>query len=531
MSGPDAGREHIPFRVLVGVTGHRALRSPEQVAVRIDEALARIRSLVPVRPETPVVLDALSPIAEGADRLVAQRVLATPGAQLEVVLPLPVQSYLQDFAAEDLRDEFARLLSRSRRTIDLPPAPTREAAYERVGRYVVDECDVLVAVWDGKPAAGRGGTAEIVEYARRTRCPLVLVPSDGAGEIAFEPGANINLAAFERLHAFNTEPLNVAAAARMEQRERDALVTPAGHASIAEPAVRSCTDTLLPPFVRADALAVRYQRRYYRAGTALYLFASAAVAAAAFQALFAPARHALAWVETALVAGALALAIAITRGRWHAKWIDYRLLAERLRSGIFLAVAGVDAARLSSPRHVEQSVSPRDWVTSAFDAVWASRPVRTGAPAAVGQLRDLLLSAWLRPQIRYQDRTSARYVGRHRWLSLAGIVLFSLTFLAAVSHVVPGVPESAHPYFWYAAIVLPAFAAAVTAIRTHHECRRNADRAAAMARKLTELAAKMEVVRDADLLLQLARETEQTMLSENEEWRAVVRFSEIKAPV
>jgi hypothetical protein len=41
----------------------------------------------------------------------------------------------------------------------------REDAYARAGHAIVDASDVLVALWDGKPARGRGGTAEIVQYA------------------------------------------------------------------------------------------------------------------------------------------------------------------------------------------------------------------------------------------------------------------------------------------------------------------------------------------------------------------------------
>ncbi|MFJ8953478.1 hypothetical protein ACIRO1_25525 [Streptomyces sp. NPDC102381] len=35
------------------------------------------------------------------------------------------------------------------------------------GKEVVDQSDVLLAVWDGKPAGGKGGTADVVAYAQR----------------------------------------------------------------------------------------------------------------------------------------------------------------------------------------------------------------------------------------------------------------------------------------------------------------------------------------------------------------------------
>jgi hypothetical protein len=33
------------------------------------------------------------------------------------------------------------------------------------GRTVADRCDLLLAVWDGQPAAGLGGTADVVSHA------------------------------------------------------------------------------------------------------------------------------------------------------------------------------------------------------------------------------------------------------------------------------------------------------------------------------------------------------------------------------
>jgi len=43
------------------------------------------------------------------------------------------------------------------------------------GEKIVEEADIVVAVWDGKPAAGLGGTADIVEYARELEKPLIWI--------------------------------------------------------------------------------------------------------------------------------------------------------------------------------------------------------------------------------------------------------------------------------------------------------------------------------------------------------------------
>ena len=83
------------------------------------------------------------------------------------VLPLPADNYEDDFATEASRDEFRTLLGRAvRHEIVGPDAGgSRESAYERAGHRVVDASDLLLALWDGEPSRGRGGTAEIIDYA------------------------------------------------------------------------------------------------------------------------------------------------------------------------------------------------------------------------------------------------------------------------------------------------------------------------------------------------------------------------------
>jgi hypothetical protein len=57
----------------------------------------------------------------------------------------------------------------------LPATATREEAYEATGLYVVEHSDVLIAVWDGRPARGRGGTASIVATAREQGLPMAWI--------------------------------------------------------------------------------------------------------------------------------------------------------------------------------------------------------------------------------------------------------------------------------------------------------------------------------------------------------------------
>ncbi len=113
----------------------------------------------------------LSPLAEGADRLVAREVLSRPNSELVVPLPVSREEYLNS----ELRDEFLELIERAIEVIQLPPAASREASYERAGHYVLNNCDLLLTLWDGESAAGGGGTGDIVARARAMKHPIAWI--------------------------------------------------------------------------------------------------------------------------------------------------------------------------------------------------------------------------------------------------------------------------------------------------------------------------------------------------------------------
>ena len=159
--------------VRVGATGHRTFDDPAEVADRVRIALARLLRLAGDEADGVAVrLEVVSPLAEGADRLVAREVLALPGATLVAALPFPTEDYATDFAAPESRAEFDAFLNGARSVDVMPPVAGREAGYEQVGRWVVDRCDALLALWDGEPSRGQGGTADIIAYAADRGVPV-----------------------------------------------------------------------------------------------------------------------------------------------------------------------------------------------------------------------------------------------------------------------------------------------------------------------------------------------------------------------
>ena len=134
----------------------------------------------------------LTPLAEGADRLVARGFSPGQGRQLEAVLPMNERDYAADFETADRERNSRTLLLRARSLWRLPASTSRSEAYAQAGRYVVDHCDILIALWDGKPEEGPGGTAEIVRYAREKRRALAWIDPGDAGPVKIEdPGGSI----------------------------------------------------------------------------------------------------------------------------------------------------------------------------------------------------------------------------------------------------------------------------------------------------------------------------------------------------
>jgi hypothetical protein len=192
--------ESIPYRIRIGVTGHRKLDDPAAVEALVKKAIkAEVEGLLAgesrrnmerVRSAGPAAISfsVVSSLAEGADRAVTRAVLSYPHARLEAVLPMTLEDYLEDFATEASRKEFAELLSRCDEPVLLRTrsirdersdaggqAELRKDAYAHAGRYVADHCDALIAVWDGELARDRGGTAEIVHYALQQNLPVLRV--------------------------------------------------------------------------------------------------------------------------------------------------------------------------------------------------------------------------------------------------------------------------------------------------------------------------------------------------------------------
>lgn len=165
----------------LGITGHQRL--PEERAWQwVAEALRlHMRSA-----ERPLV--GVTSLAIGADQLFARLVLECGGAIYAV---LPFADIERSFSPEDVAS-YKELVHRA--TVEVLNLPgTDEDAYLAAGQRVVDLSDSLLAVWDGTPAKGKGGTADIVSYAKFRGVPIVHInPRSSVVAVIGSEGENIS---------------------------------------------------------------------------------------------------------------------------------------------------------------------------------------------------------------------------------------------------------------------------------------------------------------------------------------------------
>lgn len=158
--------------IFIGVTGHLDLIQ-EDIPNLEEKVKAIINHVKATCPHSPIKI--LSPLADGADRLVA-KVGLQMGLSLICPLPLPKSEYMRDFKTDESKKEFEALLGQAETVIELPFVhgntpenikdynEPRNVQYASVGAYVAENSQILLALWNGKDTGETGGTAEVVRF-------------------------------------------------------------------------------------------------------------------------------------------------------------------------------------------------------------------------------------------------------------------------------------------------------------------------------------------------------------------------------
>lgn len=593
-----------PFALGIGVIGHRPNRLPDAARESVKTETARVLSQIAreahliknahakLFADTETVLTLVSALAEGADRLAVEAALKL-GYVLDVPLPFTQEIYEADFDTPDSRMAFRDLIGKARGILTLPgKEDAKPAAYESAALTVLAQADILLAIWDGGPSAGLGGTTDILSKAARSGLPIIHIDANGkkATRLLWSGDGDISptIELVEELNASDLDkalpnlldhlvrppaeaheqkaltrftrkrsphvslrpefPLLMAMLGVRGLRITDiALIQPAAitadfiavQAKAIGGSLRNSNLSLLAhAYGWADGIAVQLSQAFRGAFIINFVLAAFSVVVAASSLIAHDpseladlAKHKWPFVTAELILIGLVISNTLI-GRacdWHRRWLESRELAERLRAALPLWILGLRPA-------VFAGAEPA-WTGWYSRAILRAEGLRSGTLDEAGLLtaREVLLDL-LQDQLDYNQRSEQRMKKLDHRLEGIGVVLLSMTVLIASAFLIAVWSECPIPSritfgVTAAAAALPALATATYGIRVIGDFEgiaRRAERTQVLVGHLLT-AVKKEPV-DLTLLRARARATADALLGDVASWRLAVESRGLNVP-
>jgi hypothetical protein len=578
--------------IRVGVTGHRPNHLGEADIPLLKRQIHRVLQSVrnagaEIAGDRLAGYDSHSPsfrvisaLAEGSDRYVADEGLEL-GYELQVPCPFPIEDYEHDFKSPESKKHFLELLKKATAVLELDGSRAdqhaQNRAYESVGRTVLRQCDLLIAIWDGEPARGQGGTAQIVGEAAHLHIPTVwiktapphhaciLVSSETEGRcqlgidelqkqliarLSFrspgdEGGApekfvdhrqiyfrekphtwtlGVVFRVFSKLvSGAKPWPLRIMQRDyKKETREEWKSAWAVSH-GLPTDAKHQVESGFLLHYAWADKLANHFANLYRSSFLVNYMLAACAVFFA-LRAFFDRNKPEL-WVSLEL--SSIILVIAITmlgrRRRWHERWIDYRSLGEKFRQMRFLFLIGRFSRTDRVHEHSLRGAQRKTWVDWHFQAAVREAGMVRGKLDREYCIayRKLLIEYELTSQIQYHAHNAQqnrRIDSRLQWLATG---LFLGTLVVCAAHLLDK-NLNHQGYLVQLAAILPAFGAAVHGINSQGDFRNVARRSADMNKWLSDILSRVRIAGDeicSDDLAEFAEEAAGVMGNDLLDWR------------
>ncbi len=551
-------RPAIAFQI--GLTGHRDLSGVDIDALRatasrfltgVADAVADIHrsdqiSASKVYIAEPPRLRCISGLAVGADSVLSEAALAE-GWSVVAALAFPRAEFERDLKASAELDAFRKLLAQASAVCELDG--DRESGpqpYVEVGEYLVEHSDLILAIWDGKPAQGAGGTGDVVRRALECGRPVAVISLDAPEKIALHDLESRDLAQIVRSiltparegafpQAYFDEARGDAgwAVALMRGYERLAAFRPgarseAGGRAAPEPQVISPAQDLdrqlATHFDRADRLAVAYAARYRVAGLMRYgLILPATLGSLVASIGVRPFEIAGNLAQFAVLIFLVIFSSKFWQQPTHQRFIAYRALAEQLRT-----------ERLLAPLAGRVSETGGDWTT------WLARAlVRAAGPgtALFDRSTTAAAAAFIRSQTKEQIAfllsRASRYEVISGRLSRIGIAL-SITGVGfaglRAALLIADVSDKAMTWFNEAAVLFPAMGPVFLGLLSFNEYRRLSERYRAIAEQLQrELKALEATPPIRARTLTIARRIADIMLEEGADWRMLIASRTVSA--
>jgi len=479
----------------VGFSGHRHLEDPAGTAKAIRGALNALRAQVPGE------WIALSSIARGGDQLFVQQARAI-GLSWHAILPLSRAEFANDFTPAEWSD-VEKTLAHADHTKVIVENGDRKDAYLDCGIETVNGSDVLVAVWDGDSARGKGGTAEVVEYAKTTGKPVMIIDAV-THEVRTENWDRLepNDAVLDDLNglpeaasAWAVNPFKAPDAIFLFQQKCDY------HATHGAPGFRRLIVSTVVAHVVATVIGAAV------VGYGLHLLA-------------------LPWLELSCISFALGAAI-VLRHKMHShhSWVRCRLAAEFCRS----ALATWGLPRAAPLLHNLDLAGARGLARSLYILHTRSSATR---PVSIEEFKRIYLEKRIDDQLVYYDRQVNRAMPLYKRLA-AGFSIGTISALVFTAFY--AITRTLHTPLpvWidgtttvFLPIALPAVAAACISIISINDLQRRVARFREMRNMLEASRAQIAASRTWNSVEHVVLKTERALLREVIEWHSIRSFSE-----
>lgn len=398
------------MHLTIGVTGHRDLLADEVPALKtaVRGFFEQLGSEFP-----DLELQLITPLAEGSDRLVADVALEM-GIELIVPLPMPQADYEQDFSSVAAVNEFRDTLGKARvihlRTLpeSVGVAIDREQQYAQLGVFISNHSQILLALWDGKPATALGGTASVVNYhltgvmagfSVDEESPNLLADNendlayhivcsrdriDGQPMEGLQPLSSQWVTAHFGFESGNEMPLEYQIMLhRLQEFGRDRNKYLAAIEAEGADLLENAPDYKLPVGTNniseqhriADWLAIHFQKRISGGLIAMHSIAVLVGLIFIVYSEFDGLDYLVNYFLLAFLAGFVLFKIG-ERRQWHRKHLDYRALAEGLRVQFYWSLAGVidvQSAEFAYDNFLQKQDVDLGWIRHVMRNVSLSR--------------------------------------------------------------------------------------------------------------------------------------------------------------
>jgi len=516
--------ETIPFRLTIGVIGHsNAEKTHKKMMEIIDEILKKYSESAKHTQITPCILSSLF---DETGRLAFEESLKNQNPMnnvvfpftLNVVLPLNESDYIEDFQHSQVVEQFKKqsesviLLREKSLKEEYPTAMLQEArkqAYQDADRYIVNYCDILIAV-DCDP--------ELENYAKKRQCPIYIIHTNKSYE-----SAEANTILLKKIDKFNSHICPIPQD-KIDKKFNELLK------NFQQPYVAEIQDSvkthLTPYHIIASDMAKRSKKEYHNSGIFSIWLAFAAVLIVSIGVIFLGSPKYIFYIEIFIFFIIFYIYLDNKkRKKPHKKWMEYRFFTERLRSAFYLTVCGVETSSVPIDRHV-QFRNMDVWMFVAFEEIRKRlKKLPENTKKNCNLIGNNIVEVWIDKQIEHHNENIKKYEKWSKWVEHGRDIVFYAAVVVAIFHLC-----FHSDILTLLSLILPALAGTLEAHHSIKEYKRLTIHSKKMIDKLEKIKDSFKLLTD-EKLTTLLKQTEELMLKEVQDWQELVSFAEMHKAV